>query len=393
MESQPAKRVSGHKKQAILREIEQAFLADISAGTYRLGEALPSLRELIAKYKVPYRVGRDFYKYLQDRGKVIAIPRKGIFLADDNPTDALRPGTFLKRNGILVVTRIEITHPHSIDNDNVKQLYAIERECAASGIPIRFYNLYRQGQVPGNITDSEIKSYREDIKNYSSAGIIYLVDPAYDRQNASDILKQENTPVIVVGRLTGQYPEVTANEEASSYKATTHLIEQGHTKIGFLAYDTEHVWMSERISGYRKALDMHGLRKSDYIAKISYDSKKHDPWWEFEQSIKDEVYAALQEARSRCTAVLCGSDAIGKLILDNDNEYNVAKEDLLDFITFDDKIHYRGYDMSSVSHTPELEAKSAFQLLIRHVMDPYANTENCSVAGTLWVRSSSQRRG
>ena len=100
-------RVSGQRKEAMLRKIEEAFLADLGTGVYRVGEALPSLREIASRYGVPYRVGSEFYQYLHRRGKVIIVPRQGVFLAGEGVADPLRPSVQLKRKGILVVTRIE----------------------------------------------------------------------------------------------------------------------------------------------------------------------------------------------------------------------------------------------------------------------------------------------
>ena len=62
------------------------------------------------------------------------------------------------------------------------------------------------------------------------------------------------------------------------------------------------------------------------------------------------------------------------------------------FVTFDDRILFRGYDMSAVSHTPEMEARTAYQLLVRRIMNPEAAGGKTRVPGTLFVRQSSRRQ-
>ena len=54
-------------------------------------------------------------------------------------------------------------------------------------------------------------------------------------------------------------PCVMINDRAAAQTITQHLIDQGHTKIGFLAGDSQHMSTVERYKGYKKALEINGL--------------------------------------------------------------------------------------------------------------------------------------
>lgn len=384
-------RVSGQRKEAMLRKIEEAFLADLGTGVYRVGEALPSLREIASRYGVPYRVGSEFYQYLHRRGKVIIVPRQGVFLAGEGVADPLRPSVQLKRKGILVVTRIETAHPYAKYNDNVKQLYALESECATAGVPMHFYNLHWREQSRGAISDETLVAYQEDIAGYDVAGIIHLVDGNCDKARVSRIFTKTALPVVVVGDLHGAFPEVLSDETQSGHLATAHLVGSGHEKIGFIAYETSNAWMRQRIAGYHAALKEYGLEGNAWVVKVPYPEHARSTS-EFEEILRPDVHAILPDAMKRCSAVLCASDVIGKLILDYERDQAVGADRRLAFVTFDDRILFRGYDMSAVSHTPEMEARTAYQLLVRRIMNPDAAGGKTRVPGTLFVRQSSRRQ-
>jgi len=67
-----------------------------------------------------------------------------------------------------------------------------------------------------------------------------------------------NAPVVLVGRDGGDLPVswVKADEEEGAYRATRHLLEQGHRVIGLLAAGDEatNAIVRERTRGYRRAL-------------------------------------------------------------------------------------------------------------------------------------------
>jgi LacI family transcriptional regulator len=88
-----------------------------------------------------------------------------------------------------------------------------------------------------------------------------------------DVLTQAevlHTPIVFVDRtfegLTG--PFVGADNEGGAYRGTQHLIESGHRKIGALAGFQRLSSMQERLAGFQRALEEHGLPlREEWVVK------------------------------------------------------------------------------------------------------------------------------
>lgn len=78
----------------------------------------------------------------------------------------------------------------------------------------------------------------------------------------SVVRKNTQIPVVLAMRKTADtnFSTVAANNYQGSYQAVTHLIEHGHTKIGFIVGDYQHMnTFSERWSAARQAMADYGL--------------------------------------------------------------------------------------------------------------------------------------
>lgn len=68
---------------------------------------------------------------------------------------------------------------------------------------------------------------------------------------------------------------IDTTDEQGTYEIVTHLIENGHRKIGFIGYDYDISILENRLNGYRHALSDHGITVNpDYICSCeqSYES-------------------------------------------------------------------------------------------------------------------------
>lgn len=81
------------------------------------------------------------------------------------------------------------------------------------------------------------------------------------RWAAMKILEAARAPIVCVDRafegMSG--PFVGVDNEGGAYKAVSHLIEDGHSRIGIVAGPPGMSTMQERLRGYRRALGDHGL--------------------------------------------------------------------------------------------------------------------------------------
>ncbi len=67
----------------------------------------------------------------------------------------------------------------------------------------------------------------------------------------------------------GECDAVVVDNEAGARAATTHLLELGHRRIGLLLGELEWMTATERLAGYRAALDAHGVPFDDALVPRS----------------------------------------------------------------------------------------------------------------------------
>jgi DNA-binding LacI/PurR family transcriptional regulator len=376
---------------AALKTLENDFMADVKSGAYAVGEALPSYRELEEKYQVSYSICHAFYDLLKKRGQVICIPRKGVFLADTNSQEIERPNVVLSQKGLVVVGWLEIDNPEMKHNETSKRLQALENECARAQIPLTFCNLYD----PTNPQIDKVviaQKHIDLINTYDAAGVFFISSSNFRLDDEFNYrVAGLKVPLCALGECGG-IPTILPDETASAYKATAHLLEQGHRKIAFLTFDTDLKWMRERLEGYREALGEVGLSSDESdIVRVPYAVDFVNQNAEFEKVIAAYLRNRYADLYSRYTAFLCASDEVGKVLLDYEQEHDVSDDKLPAFVCFDNNIRYLGYNMTSVGHTNELEAKTAFEMLFKKILHPGIRMRTIKVAGTLYVRESSRR--
>jgi DNA-binding LacI/PurR family transcriptional regulator len=115
-------------------------------------------------------------------------------------------------------------------------------------------------------------------------------------------LKDAAIPVILVDNYTheGMFSSIHADHYDAGYLATKHLIQQGHSKIGYISGPSRYKTLTDRFAGYCAALVEHGIPlKMEYISP-NWD-KKHEHKGYLEMKY-------LMELPDRPTAVFACSD-------------------------------------------------------------------------------------
>jgi LacI family transcriptional regulator len=89
-----------------------------------------------------------------------------------------------------------------------------------------------------------------------------ILDAIGTSQHGYDIVRESNTPLIVLGKAIEGFPatRVTINNFMGAYMAVEHLIRIGMRKIAFIYGHLEATSaIEDRLGGYRKCLDDHGI--------------------------------------------------------------------------------------------------------------------------------------
>ena len=101
---------------------------------------------------------------------------------------------------------------------------------------------------------------------------------AFDTENLSHFepFAKKGIPVIFFDRVfeDAEGTKVVINNRKAGYEATTHLIEQGCIKIAHITSNLKRNVYSERLAGYRLALEDHGLKYNEKLVFINDHSEE-----------------------------------------------------------------------------------------------------------------------
>lgn len=120
------------------------------------------------------------------------------------------------------------------------------------------------------------ESYEREVKNISHltsrAVDGLLISLSTETKNTSHLidLKKKGLPVVFFDRVTGDADthQVVANNFKGAYHATKHLIDSGYKNIAQITSSANASITLQRLSGYRKALEDHGIQPNNRYIKF-----------------------------------------------------------------------------------------------------------------------------
>ncbi len=126
----------------------------------------------------------------------------------------------------------------------------------------------------------------------------------------------------------GKYPAVVIDNIQGGFLATEHLINLGHTDIAFVGGEIEHPSISNRLIGYKSALDKHNLAINDNLILVNHlETNKANGY------LAGEKLFAKEENFS---AVFCSNDTMALGLIDYLRENKQSMINELSIIGFDD---------------------------------------------------------
>jgi DNA-binding LacI/PurR family transcriptional regulator len=154
-------------------------------------------------------------------------------------------------------------------------------------------------QTPGGVHEDD---YTQMLLERGVAGIVFVSGLHADRSADPAryvALRRRGLPIVLVnGFIEGVDAPFVSNDDVTSMDlAVTHLVAQGHTRIGLALGPRRFVPVIRKISGFRDAMRRH-LSLEDV-----------DDWVECSLfSVEGGTAAASRLVDAGCTAVICGSD-------------------------------------------------------------------------------------
>lgn len=220
-----------------------------------------------------------------------------------------------------------------------------------------------------------------------------LIAPTVESVGLIQALERAGHPVVVVDRLPeglGGVHFVAIDNEAGAYKATTHLIDVGHERIGLLAGNINLDTGQQRLDGYRRALRERGLpERTQWIRTAKTNAALVGKQVGYDSTLE------LIGMEDSPTAILCTSNTIAIGALLALQERNIRIPDEISLVSF-------GNTEWSVLVTPPLTVitqptvelgREAARILVNHMAGKAAQPTHIILEPELIVRGSSIRKG
>ena len=132
--------------------------------------------------------------------------------------------------------------------------------------------------------------------------------------------------MVMINRILPGYETrcVALDDRYGAWLATRHLIQQGHTRIGYLCSNHDISDAEDRLQGYYAALEESGLPCNDRLVTFA----------EPDESGGEQAMTELLGRGRHFTAVACYNDsmAAGAMGVLNDNGIDVPRENFADWL-------------------------------------------------------------
>ena len=221
-------------------------------------------------------------------------------------------------------------------------------------------------QVRGLVTETHVD------------GII-LSSPVTDCDPVLRALESMDIPFVRISPGTNHAltSSVFMDDAQAADDMTTHLINHGHRRIGFIKGHPNHMASDDRLNGYRRALSRAGI---SYAAELVCDGA-----FDFESGVRAaELFLAMPD---RPTAIFASNDDMAAGVLAVAHDRGISLPDQLSVAGFDDTTLARTvWPPLTTIHQPMAElARTATEILIaggdiNHRRLPHRLVERASVA-------------
>ncbi|MGM0546811.1 MAG: LacI family DNA-binding transcriptional regulator [Bacteroidota bacterium] len=229
-----------------------------------------------------------------------------------------------------------------------------------------------------NELEADIEEYVLD--NRRLDGFILLTQEVTDV--FANKLVERDTPLVLVGHAP-ENPDlisIDVDNFDGGYKATRHLIELGHEKIGIILADLEMQESSDRLAGYKKAHEDAGLSVDNDLISIGDYSQQHGY-----ESIENWI-----QKNTDLSAVFCTSDTLAMGTLSLLHKESVSVPDDMAIVGFDDLpiAQYTTPTLTTVKQPIVEKGERAAQLLIKQIENDEQQVLHENLEPELIIRES-----
>ncbi len=328
------------------QRIKDFILNQINKNELTVNDRIPSETELSKDLGFSVITVRRALSELVNEGVIYRVQGKGSFVAEKKVPG--REGNDLSKRLVAFI----LSSNEAYDSSFMQMTKGIQLYLNKHG-----YSLIIE------YSDDSIEKEREIINRLVAGGIgglvIFSTNPD---ANADTImgLKKKGVPFVLIDRYTNAFPVnyVASDNFDGAYSATQHLIELGHSRIAFLAFDPNLSSETERYKGYLKALENAGIHSSQEIVFLKSPEKN------------ENLVSMIK--KNEITAVLSVNDTLAIELLKICESNGISIPEDLSVIGFDDieKSKYQKVPLSTVRQYFQKIGQEAARVLLHAISDP-----------------------
>ncbi len=232
---------------------------------------------------------------------------------------------------------------------------------------------------PVNVADPRVGDQVRGLVSETQVDGIILSSPVTDCEAVLDALEAMDVPFVRISPGTNHSltSSVFMDDAQAADDMTTHLINLGHRRIGFVKGHPNHMSSDDRLFGYRRALDRAGITFDPQLAA--------EGEFDFESGVKAGHY--FLGLSPRPTAIFAANDDMAAGILSVAHDLDIDLPGELSVAGFDDTTLARTvWPPLTTIHQPMADlARTAAEILIHggditHRRLPHHLVERASVA-------------
>lgn len=175
---------------------------------------------------------------------------------------------------------------------------------------------------------SDMKSAFERLMRDSRPDGVLLVAPLVNNADVIKAFRALDVPLALIGPtdIKGEAVRVAINDREAARQVTEHLLELGHTRVGFVRGKEDHAATEERFQGYLQALQAHGIVfDPELVCRGMFDALSGA-----------EAAEKLLDLKAPATAIFASNDYMAAGIMKVAQQRRLKVPDALSIVGFDD---------------------------------------------------------
>lgn len=352
---------------SIYAQLVQQLRHNIQSGLWQPGTRLPSEIELARQHNISRGTVRRAMMDLVNEQLIERVPGKG---------------TYVMQPPVITQALIGVVVPYNHDTLTLDMLKGVEQAVK----PLGYFTIYTGTNDNPHMEARDVQAMRER----GVSGLVIFppsdvtTDPIISQMHA------EGFPFVLIDRyLTGVHTDyVVADNETGGYLAARHLIDRGHTRIGFATPTSlQTTSVRDRFNGYRRALTEAGLV---YVNELYY---QYDAIMQADYD--DAPLVSYLTHPRRPSAIFAVTDLLALRLLDVARRCQIAVPAALSIVGFDDlpQAAIAAVPLTTVAQSGVEIGRRAGEILLQRITQTTIGTQQVTVPVQLRLRQSTAERG